>query len=72
MPVRRITSLQEAEDSVWLDRDDPRLVARIRALWRLSSRLSRRRYPPGCYRHRSIEELNRQVEAWESEAATDS
>jgi hypothetical protein len=72
MPVRRLRSLQEAEDSVWLDRDDPRLASRIRALWRLSGRLNRRKYPPGCHRYKSIEELNRQVEAWEAAPPTGS
>jgi hypothetical protein len=65
MPVRRLRSLQEAEESVWLDRADPRLVPTIREVWRLADRMSPPSYPPGVYKHRSIEELNAQTEAWE-------
>lgn len=63
--LRRLRSLQDAEDSVWLERDDPRLWSVIREVWRRADRMSPPRFPPGVYRHRSIEDLNRQTEAWE-------
>jgi hypothetical protein len=39
MPGRRILSLDEAEQSVWLDMDDPRLWPTIAGVWALAERL---------------------------------
>lgn len=66
MPVRRLASLEQAEELCWLEPDDPRLAARIAAVWRLARKLAPKRYPPGVYRHRSIEEAARQAESWEA------
>ncbi len=65
MPVRRFRSVEEMEQTVWMDRDDPRLWPTIKALWELSARLCPLHFPPGVYRHRSTEAMNRQTEAWE-------
>ena len=69
MPVRKVRSLQEAEDASRLDRHDPRLWANIVAVWRRSALLFPRRFPRGVYKHRSIDELNRNTDAWEVRAA---
>lgn len=66
MPVRRLHSLQEAEDSLVRDPGDPRLRSKIGALWDFSDRLAPKSFPPGIHKHRCIEELNRQLEAWEA------
>jgi hypothetical protein len=66
MPVRRFRSVEEMEGAVWMDRDDPRLWPTIASVWRLSERLCPMRFPPGLYRHRSIEEMNRQTEVWQA------
>lgn len=68
MPVRRLRSPEEAEDATVLDPGDPEFAARLRAIWRLSRRLCPVRFPPGVYKHRSVEAMNRQTEAWEAEA----
>lgn len=66
MPVRRLTSLQEAEESVWLDVDDPRLWPTIRLVWDLADRLyPHGRFPTGVHKHRSIAEANQARESWE-------
>ena len=67
MPVRRLSSLDDAEDTAWRDPDGPLLWSAIRAVWDLSIRLSPRRFPPGVYKHKSIEDANRATEAWERE-----
>lgn len=73
MPVRRLRTLQEAEDSLFQDPDDPGLWSRIAALWDFSDRLApKKSYPPGVHKHRSVEELNRQRDAWEAAALRDS
>ena len=66
MPIRRLRSLDEAEQSVWLDADDPRLWPTVKEVWRLAERLYRRRFPPGVYKHRNIAEANRQADLWET------
>jgi len=68
--VRRLRSLDEAEEAAWVNPGDPRLWSTIREVWRLADRLAPIRFPPGVYRHRSIEEANAQAEAWEREAYT--
>ena len=68
MPVKRLRSLQEAEDSLRRAPDDPQLWSSLADLWELSDRLSTRSFPPGLYKHRSIEDLNRQRDAWEAAA----
>ena len=35
--------------------------------WELSERLCPPRLPPGVFKHRTIEDANRQTEAWEAE-----
>jgi len=68
MPVKRLRTLEEAEDALVWDPNDPDLWRAIAGLWELSSRLCPPRLPPGVYKHRSIENLNRQREAWEEAA----
>jgi hypothetical protein len=50
---------------VWLPRGDPRLWPTIKAVWELSERLCPPRFPPGVYKHRSIEDAQRQRDLWE-------
>lgn len=66
MPIRRFKSLAEMERTVWLDRDDPQLWSTIASVWELSTRLCPVHFPPGLRKHRSIEEANRQTDAWEA------
>ena len=65
MPVRKFRSLPDYDESVWFAPDDPRLLPTIKAVWARSARLCPPRFPPGVFKHRSIEEMNRQTEEWE-------
>jgi hypothetical protein len=58
VPFRKLRTLDEGEATLWMDRRDPRLPQRIRELWAFSFRLAPRRFPPGVFRFRSIEEKN--------------
>lgn len=66
MPVRKLRSLDEAEQSVWLDPSDPQLWPTVTDVWALAERLCVRHFPPGVYKHHSIEAANRQTEIWDS------
>lgn len=66
MPIRRLRSIEEAEQSVWLDANDPRLWPAVKGVWTLAERLYRRRFPPGVYKHRTIDAANRQTDLWEA------
>jgi len=59
MPFRKLRSLKEAEEAVWFDRDDPRLIRAIRGLWHFSFRLAPQRFPPGVFKFGSLAEKNR-------------
>ena len=66
VPVRKFRTLEAAETKNWCDPLSPSLWPTLSGLWRLSSMLHRSHFPPGVYRHRSIEEANRQCDEWEA------
>ncbi len=68
MPVRKLKTIAESEDSLLLDPEAPDFWARIAALWELSDRLFERSFPPGVHKHRTMEGLNRCRESWEEES----
>lgn len=68
MPVRRFRSVEEMESSVWLAVDDPALARTIAQVWATASRMAPRRFPPGVYKHGSIEDMNRAESEWETSA----
>jgi hypothetical protein len=65
MPVRKFRSLEGMEDSLWREPGDPGLLRAIDRVWRFAAETCPRRFPPGVYRHRSIEEAKGQREAWD-------
>lgn len=64
MPVRKFRDVSEMED-VWYEPGDPRLFTALREIWRFSYEVCRPHFPPGVYKHRSIEELNAQTARWQ-------
>ena len=65
MPVRKFKRVEEMDRASWLAPDDPALLRRIAYVWTLARKMSPRRFPPGVYKHRSIEALNEQCAEWE-------
>ena len=65
MPVRKFRSVEAMEDSLWREPGDPGLCRAIDRVWRFAAETCPRRFPPGVYRHRSIEEAKQQREVWE-------
>jgi len=64
MPVRKFRDVDAMEQGKWRQPGDPDLYRAIAAVWDFGRRTQKRRFPPGVYRHRSIEALNRQTEMW--------
>lgn len=64
MPVYRFRSVEEMERPHWRAPGDPALFRAIASLWATGQRTVAPRFPPGVYRHRSIESANALAEAW--------
>jgi hypothetical protein len=64
MPIRKFRRIEDMERPKWREPGDPRLYQTIAALWEFGRRTAGRRFPPGVYRHRSIEDLNAQTARW--------
>ena len=62
MPVRKFRSLEEAREALWVDEVDDAYIDRVEALWQRAHDLLGRRYKPGVYKYRSIEEAQADLE----------
>ncbi len=65
MPVRKYRSVAEMNQPVWYEPGSPELMRAIRRIWSFAEQSGRRRFPPGVYKHRSIEDLNEQTRKWQ-------
>jgi len=66
VPVRKFRSVGAMEDATWLEPGDPRLARAIALCWELAAKLCPLSFPPGVHKHRCIEALNAQRDAWEA------
>jgi hypothetical protein len=64
MPVRRFRSVEDMDHPPWREPGDPALFRAIAALWAMGQRTVAPSFPPGVYRHRSIEEADALTETW--------
>lgn len=69
MPVRKYRSIYDMPDETWREPGDPALYRAIRQVWDFGRRSSWRRYPPGVYRFRSIDEMDAAQGEWERATA---
>lgn len=58
MPIIKFRSIDDMPDETWREPGDPQLYRAIREVWDFGRRTSTRRYRPGVYRFRSIEEMD--------------
>lgn len=65
MPVRKFRDVAEMEDDSWRQPGDPELFRAIRATWERAHRTLQPHFPPGVYKHRSIEEAEELRERWD-------
>lgn len=64
MPVRKFRSVEEMKRDRWRDPGDPALPEVIKGIFGFGEKTSRLSFPPGVYRHRSIEEMNALTDRW--------
>jgi len=67
MPIRKFRDISEMEGNTWREPGSPELFRAIRSIWDFSSRTLKRRFPPGVYKHRSIEDAQKLREKWEAD-----
>jgi hypothetical protein len=67
MPVRKFRSVEDMPGETWYTPGDPRLYRALASLWATSRHLAPRRFPAGVFKHRSIEDMNRQRDEWDHE-----
>lgn len=67
MSVRKFRSIEDMPDDSWKTPGDPVLYRALERIWDLSRRMRPRRFPAGVYKHRSMDELNRQRDQWDAE-----
>ena len=65
MPVRKFRSIEEMEGNTWRSPGDPELYRAIRDTWDFAQRTLQPHFPPGVYKHRSIEEAEELRQEWE-------
>ncbi len=64
MPVYKYRSIYEMPDETWRKPGDPGLYRAMRQVWDFGRRTSKRRYRPGVYKFRSIEDMDAAQEEW--------
>ena len=64
MPIKKFRDVSEMTDT-WLEPGSPELARAIRNVWDLGNRVCPKHFPPGVYKHRSIEDAEALREQWE-------
>lgn len=67
-PVRKFRSIEDMKaEPRWYEPGTEEHLRAIAQLWRASARMVRATFPPGVYKHRSIEDADRLAESWDRE-----
>lgn len=72
MAVRRFRSVEEMERPMWREPGDPGLYLAISGVWDFGLRTRTRLFPPGVYRHRTMEDLQEQCARWNTQSPSGS
>ena len=67
MPVYKYRHVRDMDDRTWREPGDPGLFRSIRGTWEFARRTTRPHFPPGVYKHRSLEGAEELREAWEQD-----
>jgi len=64
MPVRKYRSVEDMPDWTWMNPGDPLLLETLQGLHRFAEATVALRFPPGVYKHRSVEEAELLRQEW--------
>ena len=64
MPIKKFRDVSEMTDT-WLEPGSPELAKAIHNVWAFAKQVCPLRFPPGVYKHRSIEDAEALREQWE-------
>jgi hypothetical protein len=64
MGVRKFRSIEEMDGERWYEPGDPMLYRAIRRVWELGYRTLKPHFPPGVYKHRTLQSMNALQESW--------
>lgn len=67
MPVRKFRSVADMPPPPLREPGTESLFRALAGHWRAGALMADLRFPPGVYRHTSVEELNVQTDLWEAE-----
>jgi hypothetical protein len=70
VPVRKFRTVEEMDGPIWHQPGHPALYRAMRIVWDFGRRANLRRFRPGVFRYRSIEDMRRAQEHWEAEHIT--
>ena len=65
MPIKKFRSVEEMEGNTWHEPGSPELFRAIEEVWNFAEQTLKPYFPPGVYKHRSIEEAEALREEWE-------
>ena len=64
MPVRKFRDVSEIPDP-WREPGSSEHIRAMRNVWDFAERTTEPRFPPGVYKHRSIEDAKKLKEVWQ-------
>jgi hypothetical protein len=64
MPIKKFRDVSDMTDT-WLEPDSPGLFEAIRRVWETSRQICPLHFPPGVYKHRSLEDAEALRTEWE-------
>jgi glutathione S-transferase len=64
MPVRKFRDIAEMEGNTWREPGSPELFRAICETWDFATRTLQPHFPPGVYKHRSLEDAQKLREEW--------
>ena len=67
MPIRKLRGPPSSEDTLWREPGSLELMDAIRSVWDFADRTIEPKFPPGVYKHRSIEDAKALRQVWEAE-----
>ena len=62
--IQKFKTLEDADKALFCFNPDRSYYERVARLWDFVDWICPRKYPPGVFRYRSIEEANRQADEW--------